>query len=286
MVGLRSVLAILVLCPVFAGAVMGGSVVSSATSDESVMRNSTVRLVRLDENNRPATMCSGVSLGDGNILTAAHCFTKEINKQSLGQGRVFAEFYDPTSGKTTQIQLTGVRGMDAKGNDLAIAGLAQKPPLAQSIPLAYGACDDKKRYAVGFGLTEKGTPSSQPRVANLEAMDGAELKKYQTENHLGDPLKDYSKVHGMRSVNGKNCYGDSGGPVFCKSKGRMAVASVSSYMGGANVNEGTSRTSACASMSMLMGTSVSASMQQIERWRKNRAEATDGASGTSGQGTR
>lgn len=261
---------LLTAIPTMTWAVIGGATVPlSSNPDFNTMTEATVRLVRLDDKNQAETMCSGVSLGDGNILTAAHCFTKPINKERLSKGPVFAEFYDPQTGKITRIQLSGVRGIDAKGTDMALAGLTQSPPGAKSVPLAYGSCDDKKRYAIGFGLSESGSPSSMPRVATLEAMDDDEFRKAQSGNHLGQSIKDYSKIQGMRSVDGHICYGDSGGPVFCKSKGKMAVASISSYMGGVSFKEDISRTAACTAAPYRIGASVSASMRRIEQWRKS-----------------
>ncbi len=212
---MKTVIVFLTLYTGSAHAVLNGVPGPSArTSEEALVRNHTVRILREADDGKKVAFCSGAINSANEILSAGHCFTDERMAQ-IGQGKIFVEVYDPKAKPPVrQIPIVAGRKANSPPVDLALLKTRDRMPPEFSVPRAQDKCDPQSTvYASGFGIYDKSYKfPTFSRIAKLRPM---------TSRHPG-------LVGFMR---GKEipCYGDSGGPIFCKVEGILSLVSVISH---------------------------------------------------------
>jgi len=245
-----------------------------ANSDEErLIRQATIRLVVITKDEvRP--FCSGVAFGPGEALSSGHCFGKGgASQDELRKGQVFVETYDHEApGILKRIQVASVDFQEDSHADLALIKLATDLPIRFSIPLAYSGCDEgTSMISAGFGRDEHNKYTSTVRTANYRELSMEERDELNKPIHLSTDNRSEEWIVLRAQTSRKACSGDSGGPIFCKSKGQLALAAIN-----ANLNGGR-RTIApgeypwnqfCRIADILVGSRVSSSMNVIEKWRR------------------
>ena len=255
-----------------AHAVVNGQPTSFGSSDiEKIARNFTVRLVRL-ENNKAIGFCSGGAFAPSEVLSAAHCFEDEKVKEALSRGLIFVEFYDKNSeNKVRRVQVRSVDKKKNEGTDMALLRLASESPTRMSLPLAYSGCDDDSGYiSAGFGITENGENASAVEFAHYRKMNSKEIDDLVKVNLLKHETGSDNNWIVLRSVKGSSCVGDSGGPIFCRAKGRWALAAVNTLVAAGKMSLMPKTYKAeeyCKSADLLQVNRIEPKMQLIESWR-------------------
>jgi len=172
-------------------------------------------------------LCSGVIVADRQILSAAHCFNAADVKQAIKDGKVTMVFRNqnpPEREDRIKLDQDAVR-LSPQGNiDLAMVSVPLEFPKSQKIPIGSSGCRDKSPYIVaGYGTSrEAKTPTDLQKLplrsVRLEKSaegDGALIPMKRTLS------KRTGKSHGM------GCFGDSGGPTFCKDRdGKWVLAGI------------------------------------------------------------
>ncbi len=170
----------------------------------------------------PSGACSGVAIAPDLVLTAAHC---------IGSGRPYAISApgEPTTKKAWALQIfrhrtySAAPRIDAEpriGADLALLKLAADISPAPVVLSAKDAVQIADRFVIiGFGRIDSGGggPVMMPRSATLVLQSGLSDGRTLV---LADPAT-YGKSPGLGS-----CYGDSGGPVFEGTSGKLALIGI------------------------------------------------------------
>lgn len=238
---------------------------SASPSLSALPAEATVRLVTRSKADRYQTFCSGVSLGDGNVLTAGGCFHHPVIQHHLDHGEVYAQFHQPyrrAKQGLELIQVQGVRGMSTNGSDIALLKLAETPAGKETIPLAFGNCDDAKRVSVGFGLNENGQLSAAPKITQLT--DTAAPGSYTPDGYPLFPDEKWLTLKGKVTT----CLGDAGGPIFCQSSGKWAVTGI---IPKSQTSSAASSTDPhhhfCQTLPRMTAAKVSGQMHRLNSWR-------------------
>ena len=210
-----------------AGAVVGGQPISVG----DLIRRSVVEISGPD--------CSGVVIGDRTVLTAAHCTTElsslVILKSSLYQdcshARVDDVFYPPNE------ESISLFGQDWPTPDLAVIRLqttlcGAKPAALSSEPLTPGKIVRTAGYGEGLWSAREADwtrvrilrsdadflmslfSDPQSNAKRLRQMIQAEVPLF----NFARPVKDVEAI----------CKGDSGGPVYSETGGRVSIYGVTS----------------------------------------------------------
>ena len=164
--------------------------------------------------------CSGYFVDSKTLGTAKHCLEGK-NIKSLK-----ASVYTPGGGPGSVDTRRTIPLCDEKSDgqvDFSVIKLCEEVPETKGFPrlsMASGPCDPNSEYkTAGFGMTEKGHPSQQLRLA-----------EYGIGEKDGDGLRIIPKGAG------KACEGDSGGPVLCQEKGNWVIAGMFYAMEGNKLN--------------------------------------------------
>jgi len=283
------VVLLLIFQPNAQAIVDGKAVWVPSTQEEQLIRRVTVRFVmKTAKGMQP--FCTGTVEGRNNILTAAHCFNSHNKpaKAALAAGNVYAEVFD--SANPTQRRQIRVNNVDLEFDDkkdLAVARLDFPHGMTQSVPLAYGGCDSGSDvYMAGFGYSEEGKPSSVPRIARYSTAESADvqrgvLQKYLSTYHgtITEAAMDESKYLLAQRAKGQACFGDSGAPVFCKSKGILALAAVSGGITTTlpNKDKVALTPEFCRGRNMAVASRVSENRALLDQWLNSQADSSDPA---------
>lgn len=238
------------------------------------MLKTTVRLVyRYEGKYKP--FCSGGSIGPNEALSGGHCFNGSKVREALETGGVFVEYYDPRkSGKVTRVQVDSIeRRQDEKG-DVAYLRTRGKAPNDQSIPMAYGGCDAGSPYFVaGFGLDEKDALPNYAKYSTYQEASAEErdaVGKSNVESKLKNPRSEDWLI--LKAQVGRTCAGDSGGLVYCKSKGKLAIAGISTAIWSdklQNTDVSLSDVGSCRRSPFMSAGKISSVLSDIETWRNS-----------------
>jgi len=286
------VLVLYVLFSFRVSAVEGGSTVAFSPNDDTeTIRAVTVRLVQEMGPNFYMAFCTGTLISPNEVLAAGHCFKNPKNPDSFDakDGHVFAEIYDPQTKKIVRIQLASDKSVndrqDKKGNprpegqDVALGKLTVPFEHGRSVAFATGGCANSKLTLAGFGNTEVGQPLGPPtallKTATYSEVTGPDQKLAMDDPHYHNIEWSRNWISG-RPMDGQGCIGDSGGPIFCKSKtGQLALAGILSHSTATWVGKGQtmSRNSKqtyipCGSANFANGTRIEKALDTISAWRR------------------
>lgn len=287
-------------------------IIVPATDEERLIQQATVRIIWEDPAGNRFAGCSGVVFSPSQILTAQHCLPPNTN---LELNKVYVEVYDPNGPidpvthlrQTTKLlrvrnQMTRLGAQAGIGgpNDIQALQLAGELPMKFSIPMGYNGCDNDMYTAAGFGIVKLGN-KFRPKPKKASAVTTADyreftpdehelIKKDDPENHDGFPgyggsqeikrtIKEWSADGSMLCLRPKNsfkiCLGDSGGPVFCRSKGKIALVGIISALDAVGMNHTERalekmqerRENNCPYSNTLFAVPLKDQMDTIEKWR-------------------
>jgi secreted trypsin-like serine protease len=176
-------------------------------------------------------LCSGVLIGTGKFLTAAHCVADSVTKMRVGFG--------PIEGPAVTVPVLTATAKPAyklaqSGNDLAVLGIDPAKLCAVYKPYAVAKADNLMLLApaemtvVGYGLTERQVHGTRLE-ANIPVATLTCFQQWATalgcktfeELILSSVIMPVSGI-----VKGTDtCYGDSGGPAFVYSGNKIGVGS-------------------------------------------------------------
>lgn len=186
--------------------------------DDVIIKNYTVRFVEhVDGRKKP--FCSGVVTSPGRVTTAGHCLS------GMSKENIFVEIYNPKTKKYTEHAIKNMAYVDSRDlrsdvEDLGIVALVDPPADYPNGSLGITkSCDtNAPLISAGFGMNETG------QVGQLR------LNEYVVQRTNSRKLK--QEVF-LKQKEGSTCYGDSGGPVFCRIGGRLAIVGIN-----ASITEG------------------------------------------------
>lgn len=306
---LRSLLVVVhLLCAVPTHAIVGGHTLHTVSSkDEELYRSVTVRYLikgRVTDN----VFCTGVHSGIRENLSAGHCFSDEIVQKALQDGKVYAEYVDPKkSGQRIRIQVDSVQHRYSDEADIALIRLRNEGPVQQSFPLAFNGCGKDAEYTLaGYGvfLSEEGDDDTSfflktAKSIDSDSPDSRHIFRYAIGNILNNPpppgksrktilragQEKPSQIDDQtlgknwllfKQKDGKLCKADSGGPVFCRSQGQVALAGVISFVTQPNNNDPNNTLSveeACAARTHVFAARLAGFSEQIQSWRRENQES-------------
>ena len=183
----------------------GQPIRARAGRESATILERTVRLVVRDHADSYRFVCTGFLLDNSLLVTAANCI---IPAEALAevQGRIYAEVLAGTPyAYRRPIRVFSLVSNQAK--ELIGATLKDPPELSSRIPIANEDCDPDSDYLVaGFGLQQGETLPAKPSWAH-----------YRRLNPGGPEFR-------LSKVGGSVCAGDAGAPIFCRVKGKLALA--------------------------------------------------------------
>jgi hypothetical protein len=193
-------------------------------------RGEIARLVVMVNTARGA-YCTGTMLARDIVLTAAHCISAS-HGLTVSRGNGDAAAYKVTAAVAHPEYDPGSHARSEATVDLALLKLASplrdpKPVVALGrVPLP-----GERVVVAGLGATAPGSSAGPgtPHTATLMAVG----EPSSLQLRLADPASRGGAVAGLGS-----CDGDSGGPVFEWSGGRLVLIGVLSWSSGPNMNAG------------------------------------------------
>ena len=241
-------------CEIAVCVVTGEQPCAKIDKEKKLIEQVAVRFVRRDTHGDFAPFCSGVLTGPDEILTAGHCLINEKTKK-LSLKEVYAEVYNPVTGWRERIRVQSARAkyrLTEKGIDLALVKLERNSPGRMSLPMAFAGCDDDSSIIAGFGATDSGEMSEQLNTACY-----ADAKEFNSKNWVA-----------LHSIGNHACVGDSGAPVLCKSRGRIAIKAIhngaTDFLGSARPGDTVGE---CKLAERAFGTRLSSAIDLMHRWR-------------------
>ncbi len=182
---------------------------------------------------RSGQFCGGALVGPGVVVTAAHCFSRDVlggTWRDLDDLRVIA---GRTDLRTDDGQETAIRDVwvdpsyDARTNadDLAVIRLEQPLPGADGIPVAtpgdHAAYHDGASATVyGWGDTDgQGSYAARLRSADVAVLPDAQCARAYPGSAAGTYVAASMLCAGTNAGGHDACQGDSGGPLV--SQGRL-----------------------------------------------------------------
>jgi secreted trypsin-like serine protease len=213
----RTTAAVILLLCTPASALVGGAI----PADNAISRH-VVLIVGPRGNTRMA--CTGTAIARDLVLTAAHCVQPGANvsvvESDNGRRLRFIRVANAERHPTFDFDTAVSRGETA---DVALLKLAE-PLSAQRLPAALGeraiVLIGERFMVAGYGVTIDGESRLGPlRTATLMAVRSPSVRHFQ----LADPAT-RGETAGLGA-----CSGDSGGPVFEDTGGRLVVMGVVSW---------------------------------------------------------
>lgn len=219
----------------------------------------TVKIEKVDSSGQVASTCSAVRTSPVKIVSAGHCFLEFGQKGSppATAGYSFRAVMTDANGKTRRVPIVAPQGQWDHDIDLAVAGLAVDVPLPPSVTfpsLSQSGCGAPMEparesggltgffrgagraivrknlspaFLVGYGVldnSENGSvTSSCPKIVPLN-----NLKQHGRAPALWVDFDRTRSVSGI--AHGKGCFGDSGGPIFCRENGRLVVGGITAQV--------------------------------------------------------
>jgi secreted trypsin-like serine protease len=209
-----------------------------SAADALKIRQNAVRFIAVDRGGVATPFCSGVLSGGGEALSAAHCFSDSLIAAALSEGRIYAEVYDSNARPKfkKRVKVSRVESRKDENADLAVVELMGELPSTPKIPLALAGCDEGSTFVFGgFGKTEKNQMSKDVRLSRYQEMTEQDLTADPFHFYNQATMNNYAREWILLSKTGVGhiCVGDSGSPLFCQSRGRLAIAGITASMGDA-----------------------------------------------------
>lgn len=238
---------------------------------ESFILSNTVRIVYIDEKGDREFLCTAVVLGPREVLTAGHCLRSYPGDLEMNMSRsfVFAEIQGKNGHEgVRRVALEWAAIRYNVNTDISLVRLqGDISSGGSSVPLLSGDCDDPKNLVLaGYGLDERGKYNSEIAILSLSLDHKERLKAFLD---VQDPSVRMSPDFKMLLLqkDGKACFGDSGAPIFCKSKGHWALAGVMGSIEGGSAWDPDYGVGICRAESHAVATSISDSLQIIQEMR-------------------
>ena len=228
----NSIFSLCLISSLIAGSVAGAVVGGQAVSAGDLIRRSIVEI--------SGAGCSGIVIGDREVLTASHC-TAELSsplvilKSSLYQdcshARVDDVFYPPDE------KSVSIDGQDWPIPDLAVIRLqtplcGAKPAALSSEPLTPGKIVRTAGYSEGLW---NGREADWTRVRILRSDTNSLMSLFPNPKSNAKPLRQMIQTEvpffnfaRPVKVDEAVCKGDSGGPVYTETGGRVSIYGVTS----------------------------------------------------------
>lgn len=185
-----------------------------ASEAMSQIRSHTVRLCKMEQG-KCVNFCSGVITNDLEVTSAGHCLAgKDLN-------HVYVEIYDSKEKILRRFKTKDEKFFDDGNRDGAVLSFEADAQSIQglrqaSLPIT-DKCDPNSTYFVaGYGSNEN--KDDHLRVSEYKLPIAKELK--------AEPKFFGHEIY-LKSKKGIMCSGDSGGPIFCQSKGKLQLVGVS-----------------------------------------------------------
>lgn len=219
----------------------------------------TVKIEKVDSSGQIVSTCSAVRTSPVRIVSAGHCFLEYGQKgsPSATAGYSFRAVMTGADGQTKRVPIVAPQGDYNADIDLAVAGLAQDVPLPPGVSfpsLSASGCEapmEPKQepggiagffkstgraiarrnlspaFLVGYGVLDNSSTGSVtadcPKIVPLN-----NLKQHGRAPAL---WVDFARTRSVSGVaHGKGCFGDSGGPIFCRENGRLVVGGITAQV--------------------------------------------------------
>lgn len=184
-----------------------------AQSEADIVRKHTVR-IRVKGDHR----CTGVPIERNMVLLASHCFGP---KEDLKEFSV--EVFSENSYQTYRV-VQSTRSTSQTKDDLAILRLDRLLPSENVIQPLSGKCSDRNLLQGGFGITEEMRAAPCVKYAHYTRQKPRYVPGFNLPLAFDVTFYATPKLEGAEQ--GLACNGDSGGPVFCKSGSKWALAGI------------------------------------------------------------
>jgi hypothetical protein len=168
---------------------------------------------------------------------------------------------------------------NSERGDIALVSVEKDLPVQASIPTVnpYDCDENSPLLVAGYGANEDNLPSPLLKIATYQFSAPPTEPNWPIYRRRANPKPSNQNAIFMKANNGRMCPGDSGGPVFCKANGRIALLGIN------NAISNTSRihrrlsqqkltemkiATLCLDMPFGLATTVSKSQPMLDEWSK------------------